>query len=74
MVSSIRYNSFKKLDLEGRMRFLPFAAVIGVLVLVLIDPPRILFLVFLSYALSGPLMAMMRRTKRPAPAATPPED
>ncbi|MGQ0530869.1 MAG: CDP-diacylglycerol--serine O-phosphatidyltransferase [Panacagrimonas sp.] len=67
MVSSVRYNSFKKLDLGGRMRFLPFVAVIGVLVLVMIDPPRILFLVFLLYALSGPLQAVMRRVQKPKP-------
>ncbi|WP_420466214.1 CDP-diacylglycerol--serine O-phosphatidyltransferase [Panacagrimonas sp.] len=66
MVSSVRYNSFKKLDLGGRLRFVPFAAVVGVLVLVMIDPPRILFLVFLVYALSGPVMALARRFQRPA--------
>ena len=67
MVSSVRYNSFKKLNLGGRMRFLPFAAVLGVLVLVMIDPPRILFLVFLLYALSGPVLAVVRRVQKPKP-------
>ena len=66
MVSSIRYNSFKKLNLAGRMRFLPFAAVVGVLALVAIDPPRVLFLTFFAYALSGPVMLVLRRFKKPA--------
>ncbi|HEY0975201.1 MAG TPA: CDP-diacylglycerol--serine O-phosphatidyltransferase [Solimonas sp.] len=66
MVSNFRYNSFKKLNLTGRTRFLPFAAVVGVFALVMIDPPRILFLVFFAYALSGPV-AMLWRRWRPAP-------
>lgn len=69
MVSSLRYNSFKKLNLAGRMRFLPFAAVVGMLALVMIDPPRILFLVFFAYALSGPVAALTRRLRKPPPAA-----
>jgi len=64
MVSSIRYNSFKKLNLGGRMRFLPFAAIVGLLALVAIDPPRVLFLGFFAYALSGPV-ALLRRKKSP---------
>lgn len=68
MVSSIRYNSFKKLE-GGRIRFLSFAAVVGTLALVAVDPPRILFLVFLAYALSGPIVALTRRVQRPS---TPP--
>lgn len=66
MVSSVRYNSFKKLNLGGRMRFVPFATVVGVLALVMVDPPRILFLVFLLYAASGPVLALTRRFQRKA--------
>ncbi|HEX4872665.1 MAG TPA: phosphatidylcholine/phosphatidylserine synthase [Nevskiaceae bacterium] len=69
MVSSVRYNSFKKVKLEGRMRFLPFAAVIGALILVSIDPPRMLFLIFLAYAASGPALWLWRRFR---PAEAPP--
>jgi CDP-diacylglycerol--serine O-phosphatidyltransferase len=70
MVSSVRYNSFKKLNLSGRMRFLPFAAVIGVLYLVSINPPLILFLGFFIYAMSGPVATVIRRL-RPAAPPTP---
>ncbi|MEQ1439288.1 CDP-diacylglycerol--serine O-phosphatidyltransferase [Fontimonas sp. SYSU GA230001] len=66
MVSSYRYNSFKKLNLVGRMRFVSFATVIGVLTLTLIDPPRILFLAFFAYALSGPAAVLWRRYRSPA--------
>ncbi|MGQ0699212.1 MAG: CDP-alcohol phosphatidyltransferase family protein [Panacagrimonas sp.] len=68
MVSSFRYNSFKKLNLGGRMRFVPFAAVLGALALVMVDPPRILFAIFLIYGLSGPAVAVYRRFRR-TPAA-----
>lgn len=63
MVSSVRYNSFKKLNLSGRMRFLPFAAVIGLMVLVASNPPLILFLGFAIYAASGPVITLIRRLR-----------
>lgn len=64
MVSNLRYNSFKKLNLTGRTRFLPFAAGVGVFALVMIDPPRILFLVFFGYALSGLIAVAWRRYRQ----------
>lgn len=66
MVSSFRYNSFKKLNLVGRMRFVSFAMVIGVLTLMMIDPPRILFLGFFAYALSGPAAVLWKRYRSTA--------
>lgn len=66
MVSSIRYNSFKKLDLAGPMRFVSFAAVVGALLLVMISPPRMLFLIFFLYALSGPVGMLWNRKLRTA--------
>lgn len=60
MVSNIRYNSFKNFDFGGRV---PFRYVLFMLigfVLIILDPPRILFLGFLSYASSGPVMALRR--------------
>jgi len=68
MVSSVRYNSFKKVKLNRRMRFMSFAAVIGVLILISINPPYILFLMFLAYAASGPVVTLWRRLRKtPAP-------
>lgn len=63
MVSSVRYNSFKKLDLAGPMRFLPFVAVVGALALIMINPPKVLFALFLGYAASGPLLWLWTRRK-----------
>lgn len=58
MVSSIRFPSFKKLDLTGRVRFVSFVMVVGALALIMIDPPRILFILFFGYAISGPILAL----------------
>ena len=61
MVSSIRYPSFKKINLTGRVRFVSFAGVVGGLALVMVDPPRILFLLFFGYASTGPIAALTGR-------------
>jgi CDP-diacylglycerol--serine O-phosphatidyltransferase len=48
-------------------------AVLGVLWLVVViagkKPPQILFLLFFCYALSGPVVALWRRIRRPTAAA-----
>jgi len=53
MVSNIRYHSFKNLDLKGKIPFVRLLVVVLGFVLVALDPPRMLFLVFFSYFLSG---------------------
>lgn len=55
MVSNVRYNSFKELDLKEHVPF--FAVLIVVLSYLLIawDPPKVLFIVFMLYAISGPV-------------------
>jgi CDP-diacylglycerol--serine O-phosphatidyltransferase len=67
MVTSIRYNSFKKVE-AGPVRFLTFAIVVGVLALATVDPPRILFLAAFGYVLSGPISALLRRSRRSSAA------
>jgi CDP-diacylglycerol--serine O-phosphatidyltransferase len=64
MVSNVRYNSFKHIDLKGKI---PFIAVVGialVFAIILMQPPLILFLVFALYALSGLVAAMRTMMKR----------
>ena len=63
MVSNVKYYSFKKIDFKGRV---PFAAIVFVMIvfsIIFIDPPKVLFLVFFAYALSGPLWALKRWVK-----------
>lgn len=53
MVSNFRYHSFKDFNLKGKVPFIVMLAVVLVYVLISIDPPEILFLIFALYALSG---------------------
>jgi CDP-diacylglycerol--serine O-phosphatidyltransferase len=61
MVSRFRYYSFKSLPMGDRVPFL--WVLVGVLVLVpfFIDPPRVLFVVFTLYLLSGPVLTLWGR-------------
>lgn len=65
MVSNIRYRSFKDLDLRGRIPFVTVLAVPLVFVLIFLDPPQVLFAVFLGYAVSGPAVVLARLVRRP---------
>jgi CDP-diacylglycerol--serine O-phosphatidyltransferase len=64
MVSNIRYYSFKNLNVKDRVSFVAIIAVVLVFVLVSLDPPQVLFLIFLAYGLSGPLAAAFRQYRR----------
>ena len=65
MVSNIKYYSFKDLDLKGRVPFVAILVVVLVFAVVFSDPPRILLLIFLAYAASGPVqyLLQLRRDK-----------
>ena len=65
MVSGFRYHSLKGVDLKGRVPFMVIFSVVMALIIVTIDPPRILFLLALAYALSAPLVWGWRKV-RPA--------
>ena len=65
MVSNIRYRSFKDLDLRGRVPFMTILAVPLVFVLIFLDPPQVLFAIFLGYAISGPVLVVVRWLRRP---------
>ena len=64
MVSSFRYSSFKQIDMEGRIRFVYALLVPLFFVLVAIDPPTMLLALFAGYAVSAPLMWLVRRVRR----------
>lgn len=81
MVSNIRYHSFKGLDLRGKVPFVAILIVVLVYVTITIDPPKVLFGVFLLYALSGPAMTvyLLQRRRRArqhegSDSGTPPAD
>ena len=59
MVSNIRYYSFKTLDLKGKVPFVALLIVVLIFVLISIDPPQVLWSVFVLYALSGPVLTIV---------------
>jgi CDP-diacylglycerol--serine O-phosphatidyltransferase len=64
MVSSFPFNSFKKMDQEGPVRFATFLLVPLGFVLIALYPPTALLAIFGCYALSGPLFWLLRRSRR----------
>jgi CDP-diacylglycerol--serine O-phosphatidyltransferase len=64
MVSNIKYYSFKDLDLKGRVPFVAILAVVLVFAVVFSDPPRILLIIFLAYAASGPIQYLLQLRRR----------
>ncbi len=66
MVSNIKYHSFKDMDLKGRVPFVAILVVVLVFAVVFSDPPRILLLIFLAYAASGPVQYLLQLRRRKA--------
>jgi CDP-diacylglycerol--serine O-phosphatidyltransferase len=66
MVSNIRYQSFKQLDLKGRVPFVTILLVVLIFVLVSSDPPLVLFALSVIYALSGPVLTLVSIRRRRA--------
>ncbi len=64
MVSNFQYHSFKELDFKNRVPFVVLLLVVGGFVFTSIDPPKVLCSGFLTYALSGPALALWRWRKR----------
>ena len=61
MVSGFSFDSFKHISVNGRISFTYALAFPLVFILVAMDPPLVLFLIALVYALSGPVMWFLRR-------------
>lgn len=64
MVSNISYYSFKDIDLKNKVPFMAIFLIVLIFVLASIDPPKVLFGCFLIYALSGPVVSVMRRIRK----------
>lgn len=61
MVSNVRYYSFKDIDFRGRVPFVVMLMVVGVFVVVSINPPVVLLCMSVTYGLSGPAIWLWRR-------------
>lgn len=64
MVSNISYYSFKDFNPRNRVPFVAILVVVLVLALVILDPPKVLFVAFSLYTLSGPALWLWRRYRR----------
>ncbi|MBK1672371.1 CDP-diacylglycerol--serine O-phosphatidyltransferase [Ectothiorhodospira shaposhnikovii] len=64
MVSSLTYFSFKDMDFRHRVPFFVVIAVLLAVMLTAIDPPKVLWLGFVVYALSGPALMLFRWRRR----------
>jgi CDP-diacylglycerol--serine O-phosphatidyltransferase len=64
MIANFPYYSFKDIELRRRVPFVVVIAVVFVFGLITLDPPSILLVGFAAYALSGPVMLVVRRRRR----------
>ena len=64
MVSNILFYSFKEVNFKGKVSFMAILVIVLVLALASIDPAVVLFAVFTVYAVSGPLLSVIRRVRK----------
>jgi len=63
MVSRIRYYSFKKLDFKGKVSFFVVVLLMLIIAGVAAAPAQVLFITFLLFAFSGPVMTLWQLRK-----------
>jgi CDP-diacylglycerol--serine O-phosphatidyltransferase len=66
MVSNIRYHSFKKIDLRGKVPFIVMVAMMLLFAVIYLHPPIVLFSGFLLYAASGLVLTLWQLQRRRA--------
>lgn len=64
MVSSVRFHSFKDINLRRSVPFFAVLALVMAFVLISSYPPGVLFALFLCYALSGYVLALWRFARK----------
>ena len=64
MVSNFRYSSFKEIDLKGKVPFFVAITVMLAIAIIMAQPQTLLFLLFLAYAISGPVITLVIRKRR----------
>jgi CDP-diacylglycerol---serine O-phosphatidyltransferase len=65
MVSSLRYYSFKEFNLKNQNPFNVLVAIILICIVVAYRPNVLLFLVFIPYVFSGPIVSLLHFYKKP---------
>lgn len=64
MVSNFRYYSFKEFNLSERIPFTKVLLIPAVFVLISLNPPVVLFVLFAGFALTGPVFGVYRLLRR----------
>jgi CDP-diacylglycerol--serine O-phosphatidyltransferase len=64
MVSNFNYFSPKLFSVKGRVPFVTMVLVVLGFALVLADPPKVLLTMSIGYAMSGPLHALWRWSRK----------
>ena len=76
MVSNFRYYSFKEIDFKGKVPFVAMMMMVLVFVFISLDPPQILFGIFLLYMCSGLVLTIwgirQKRLQRKQESINPP--
>jgi CDP-diacylglycerol--serine O-phosphatidyltransferase len=65
MVLNVRYYSFKDIDFHNPVPFVSILAFVLILVVVAWHTATVLFTMAIMYAISGPLVAILKRKKKP---------
>ncbi len=63
MVSTVRYRSFKDIDLQGTVPFMAIFFVVLLIVLISLDPPLVFVVIFSTYIVLGLLFFCVRMIK-----------
>jgi CDP-diacylglycerol--serine O-phosphatidyltransferase len=64
MVSNFKYPSFKSIDLRGKVPFVVILSIVMSFVVITIDPPRILLMLSLGFALYAPIKFLWLKFSR----------
>ncbi|GAB6140797.1 CDP-diacylglycerol--serine O-phosphatidyltransferase [Methylosoma difficile] len=64
MVSNFRYSSFKQIDFKRRVPFFVSIAIMLGIAFIMAQPQTMLFLLFLGYAISGPIITLVGRKRK----------
>ena len=71
MVANFKYPSFKGVDFRGRVPFVVILLVVIVFSLVTLHPPTVFLITFVVYALSSPVLIVMKKLKSTGPTEPP---
>jgi CDP-diacylglycerol--serine O-phosphatidyltransferase len=64
MVSNFRYSSFKEIDFKNKVPFIVAIFAMLAISFIMAQPQRMLFLMSVAYAVSGPIVTLIQRKRK----------